>query len=86
MLWRKRLKKYKEGDEKQLQSDIEKMGGLEKGGACDACSLYIIITKIHSIILYTHGMRILFCVFFNKRARVRIALGRVCGICIELLI
>lgn len=31
MLWRKRLKKYKEGDEKQLQSDIEKMGGLEKG-------------------------------------------------------
>lgn len=31
MFWRKRLKKYKEGDEKELQNEIEKGGGLEKG-------------------------------------------------------
>lgn len=31
MRWRKRLKKYNEGDEKKLQADIEREGGLEKG-------------------------------------------------------
>ena len=31
MFGRKRLKKYREGDEKKLQEDIERMGGLEKG-------------------------------------------------------
>lgn len=31
MFWRKKLKKYKEGDEKELQNEIEKGGGLEKG-------------------------------------------------------
>ena len=31
MFGRKKLKKYREGDEKKLQEDIEKMGGLEKG-------------------------------------------------------
>ena len=31
MFFRKKLKKYREGDEKKLQEDIEKMGGLEKG-------------------------------------------------------
>ena len=31
MFGRKKLKKYREGDEKKLQEDIERMGGLEKG-------------------------------------------------------
>ncbi len=31
MFVRKKLKKYREGDEKKLQEDIERMGGLEKG-------------------------------------------------------
>ena len=31
MFFRKKLKKYREGDEKKLQEDIERMGGLEKG-------------------------------------------------------
>ena len=31
MFGRKRLKKYRDGDEKKLQEDIDRMGGLEKG-------------------------------------------------------
>lgn len=31
MFVRKKLKKYREVDEKKLQEDIERMGGLEKG-------------------------------------------------------
>lgn len=31
MFWWKRLKKYKKGDEAELQRQIEETGGLEKG-------------------------------------------------------
>ena len=31
MFVRKKLKKYREGDEKKLQEGIERIGGLEKG-------------------------------------------------------
>lgn len=64
MFFHKKLKKYKEGDEKKLQADIEKEGGLEKNDFA-AMVIAALTTIVPVCLLVLLGLCLLTMLLFN---------------------